>query len=77
MYYILSLERSGKNRRVWWKPNRHGYTEDLAEAGVYGLAEAIVIITTDIHGNDIPVPAAFAETLDANVRAHHVSDRQT
>lgn len=35
-YLIWSFEHRG-----WWKPSRHGYTDQRAEAGEYDLEEAL------------------------------------
>jgi hypothetical protein len=47
---------------VWWKPNRSGYTVDVAEAGRYSLAEAEAICSLrspreDGKPNEIIVPS--------------------
>lgn len=39
-YHIWSFEHD-----AWWKANWAGYTEDIKEAGVYGLEEATQICT--------------------------------
>lgn len=44
-YLIESLEHKGFGGvyRVWWKPERLGYTIDIEEAGLYSAAEALEI----------------------------------
>lgn len=31
-------------RKIWWRPNQAGYTEELAEAGRYSDADALDIV---------------------------------
>ena len=39
-YYIKNNERSQQNCcLIWWKPNSHGYTANLDEAGTYTQQE--------------------------------------
>lgn len=44
-YYLLDLERTiGLGIAMYWKQNRHGYTEHIKKAGLFpqDIAEAIV-----------------------------------
>jgi len=38
-YYIWSFEHNG-----WWRPHRHGYTQDIKEAGEYNFNNAFLIV---------------------------------
>jgi len=40
-YYIYSAKHTEGAVRVFWKPNRQGYTIDLNEAGVYSTEDMI------------------------------------
>jgi hypothetical protein len=64
MYYILCLERTSENRRVWWKAAKMGYTENIREAGLYTFDEAIDIAMLDL-GNDLPVEAPIVLAVEA------------
>jgi hypothetical protein len=63
VYYILSLERSAKNRRIWWKPHRNGYTEDIAHAGLYKFDDALEIAMQDL-GNDLPIEVSVVMAFE-------------
>lgn len=66
LYYIRNLEREGSsNLAVWWKPNRHGYTTDLSEAGYYSKeqAEEITKAANIVKVEDIMVPVEEARAL--------------
>lgn len=53
MYFIMCKERVG-GLVLWWRPDRHGYTTNLLEAGKYTGIEAESIYR--IRGTDFPVP---------------------
>jgi hypothetical protein len=57
-YEIWSYEH-----RAWWRPARFGYTESLAEAGIYTRAEAerIVADANIVAENEIAILAADAQ----------------
>lgn len=42
-YLIESIEHRWDDNVTWWKPNRCGYTQNLAEAGRYSKEEAKAI----------------------------------
>lgn len=42
-------------KRMWWGPNRAGYTDNLARAGEYTQAEASTILFGSLSGANIPV----------------------
>lgn len=45
-YFLMDLERTiGNNRPFFWNGNRHGYTTNLQQAGLFskGIAEQIVL----------------------------------
>ena len=39
VYFVQCMKRSTIEKKVWWSPNRRGYTEDMNEAGKYTGAE--------------------------------------
>jgi hypothetical protein len=45
-YLIESMEHTppGATDKVWWRPDRRGYTNKVAEAGRYSKAEAEEIV---------------------------------
>jgi predicted phosphohydrolase len=40
--------------RAWWRPNSHGYTDNVKRAGIYSRAEAISISFRGRDGWDSP-----------------------
>lgn len=40
MYLILCADKSTSDNVLWWRPNRHGYTYNLDEAGRYTKEDA-------------------------------------
>jgi hypothetical protein len=63
-YYILCLERTrggSEPKKMWWRPQRLGYTDDLTLAGKYPQHEAFEICYQSGF-EDLPVPIeAMAE----------------
>lgn len=61
-FYVYCIERAGG--ACWWRANGRGYTEHIAEAGMYTLAEVNAILS-DSHGEDIPVPVELIGIIRA------------
>lgn len=64
-FYVYSRERAGG--ACWWRANGRGYTEHIAEAGMYTLDEVNEILR-DSHAADIPVPVELLGIIRAIVR---------
>jgi len=80
-YELVRINRRGKRmgseevflvwsneHRGWWRPQRRGYTRDLAEAGRYSRAQAIEICRGAIHqaahiGLVSELPVRFVDVL--------------
>lgn len=54
-YVIWSFEH-----HAWWKPDREGYVEDVAQAGLYSAREAGDIVTTSIWNDEVAVYSLIA-----------------
>lgn len=52
LYYIEDTREGAGSFRIWWGPERSGYTTRLDRAGVYTKAEAASI--AKIRGTDVP-----------------------
>lgn len=64
MYYLLDLERSIRTGHVfYWKKNKHGYTQDVEEAGLFSLDEAVHIANADMDNYTVMVPASAVDKL--------------
>ena len=62
-YVIACISRSRAERTVnWWRPESHGYTVYLDDAGRYTKEEAEKIVKAAL-GDEIAVPLSFAENL--------------
>jgi hypothetical protein len=66
LYYIRSMEHEQQDGVVvWWGKNRHGYTNNLHEAGLYSQSEAEEIVADAnryaSYPNEEMVPQAIAE----------------
>ncbi len=57
-YRIWSFEHNS-----WWKSNQMGYTEDISEAGIYNLLDAVAICT-EANIKDVPDEAMVPVTGD-------------
>ena len=55
---------------VWWRPDGHGYTTDLTQAGRYTKTRAKEI--EKLRGQEVAVPVAVAEMACVK---HVVADR--
>lgn len=53
-YYIACKDQWVGNNYLWWRPDRRGYTDNIAEAGLYDEAEARSI--ERLRGQEIAVP---------------------
>lgn len=67
-YFIWSNEH-----RAWWGKASHGYTRDIATAGLYSRDEALGICAGALHGsgdvpNELPVPLADAEDMGLSAK---------
>ena len=61
-YYLLDLERTESSPLlIWWKPNNHGYTTNLDEAGKYNED---TIINNPIQYNDKDTKIIPCEEVD-------------
>jgi hypothetical protein len=57
MYYLMDLERTvGGNRASYWKRNKHGYTNDITEAGLFPEEEAKHIVESDFNKRTVMIP---------------------
>lgn len=55
-YYLIDLERSLKmSQLIFWKPNSHGYTEYISDAGVYSETSASKKVNNDISNLTVKV----------------------
>ena len=49
-YVLIDLERTlFYKERVYWRPNKCGYTTNIEEAGLYTRSEAASIINADFN----------------------------
>jgi hypothetical protein len=55
MYLIWSFEH-----HAWWRPERQGYTDNMADAGRYTAREAGEIVTASIWNDEVAVPVTRA-----------------
>lgn len=56
MYYLLDLERTiGIGRTFYWKPNLHGYTTILDDAGLFTESQAKKIIDLDFDKRTVMI----------------------
>jgi hypothetical protein len=63
-YLLMDLERSVLSGVVhYWKGNKHGYTADPKEAGVFIAEKAKEICAADIDKKTILIPAAAVYKL--------------
>lgn len=56
-FYLIDLERSlviGK--RMFWKKNCHGYTENIKEAGIFSETKAIEKCECDLNRKTVMLP---------------------
>lgn len=58
-FYILSLKVSNNDELYWYRPNSHGYTRYLSQAGKYGAEEAKA---NTMEGVTMAVPVEEADT---------------
>lgn len=62
--YLLDLERTIKTGiAFYWKPNKHGYTHNIYEAGLYKDTEAIHIAESDHDDRTIVVPVDVVDKI--------------
>ena len=55
-YYLLDLERTiGLGIATYWKQNRHGYTDQVGEAGLFSHEVAIMIVDRDFDKKTIMI----------------------
>lgn len=64
-------------RLMWWKPNRLGYTGDIAEAGRYGEAEALDIARRAAHAGQLAKAVTPVAAPDNWGQLPDVNDGQT
>lgn len=64
-FYVYCIERAGS--ACWWRANGRGYTEQIAEAGLYTLDEVNEILRNS-RGEDIPVPVELIGIIRAIAR---------
>ncbi|MGM9929264.1 MAG: hypothetical protein ACI35P_15075 [Bacillus sp. (in: firmicutes)] len=56
-YVLLDLERTiGSGIAHYWKQNRHGYTQDIHEAGKFSKETAEEIVNSDFDKLTVAVP---------------------
>lgn len=64
MYYLLDLERTIKSDIAhYWKPNRHGYTINLDDAGLYTKEEALTIVKGDYDQRTVMIAKETVERI--------------
>jgi len=57
-YYILSFEHTVGELVTWWRPDEHGYTTNLDEAGQYDEATARRIVSNALPGDEAAIPVS-------------------
>lgn len=63
-YYLLDLERSIRTGYTFfWKKNKHGYTQDIEEAGIFSVEEAIHITNADMDFRTVMIDKTVVEKL--------------
>jgi hypothetical protein len=67
-YYLIDLERTiGSGRTHYWKANRHGYTMDLNEAGLFDEPVAKRICDEDFDKRTIMVSEKVVDRIVPNM----------
>lgn len=67
MYVLLDLERTiGSSQAHYWKANRHGYTTDIKEAGLFDEQVALRLAEEDFDKRTVPVPSSVVEKILKN-----------
>lgn len=63
-YYLVDLERSIPTGRLfYWKAGRRGYTDNLADAGIYQEDEALQIALDDLDKRTILIKFTTVKNL--------------
>lgn len=64
MFYLLDLERTiTTGKAFYWKQNKHGYTQDLNEAGLFSGSEANRIKINDCDKFTIAIHRSIVDKL--------------
>jgi hypothetical protein len=58
LFYIQDARSVVGNCVLWWRPNGHGYTTELKDAGLYTAAKG-----RGLRETDVMVPKEIAESL--------------
>lgn len=62
-YIIKSIKWSTKDRVLYWGPNQNGYTDMIAEAGIYTKEEADKIVRLSGNSKKSVEPLLLTESL--------------
>jgi hypothetical protein len=64
MFYLLDLERTITTGRVfYWKANKHGYTDDITEAGLFTAEAAAEIVYNDFDKRTVTIHKNVVDKL--------------
>lgn len=66
-FYLVDLERSNASGEIhYWKGNRHGYTPNVKEAGLFSEESAKETVESDFDKNTVMIRKDEVDQIDLN-----------